>query len=514
MKKKVVLFHGTASTFGKKINIAPLALLHISSFLVKEGFEVKIISESLNKDYLRQTVSECEDAVCLGITAMTGNQIVEGLEISKLVKERFTHLPVVWGGWHPSILPDSTLSDPYVDMLITGQGQRSFFELSKALYHGDTKNFEKINGLGYKKEGRLILNNSALIESLDNFPATPYHLIDVEKTLIKTEYGDRTLGYVSSYGCPYRCSFCIEPIVNNRRWVSLSADRVVDEWEYLSKKYPLDSIAIYDSNFFVDKKRVIDICEGMLRRNLKINWGSANGRIPQLVKYEKEVWGLMEKAGLKMILTGSESGDQDVLDFINKDAKLDEVYEFTRLCRDYHIRILFSYMSGMPWSSDPNFNKDRVDKELKSILTQIDQLLDISKKNRFMIYAYTPLPGSKMYERALECGFDEPKSLKGWENIVYSPEDIFKQNTKGARGWLTKRQFQLITMLEQYVFGFMDLDAREWIAKGIGNGFIRKVFTVCYNFGYFLARLRLKFKFFWFPLDYWFFVKLRKRSRI
>ena len=112
MKNKVVLFHGRASAFDKKINIAPLALLHISSFLVKDGFEVKIISDSFYDNYIEEALAQCQDSICLGITAMTGSQISEGLKIASLAKQRYPDLPVVWGGWHPSILPESTFSGP------------------------------------------------------------------------------------------------------------------------------------------------------------------------------------------------------------------------------------------------------------------------------------------------------------------------------------------------------------------------------------------------------------------
>lgn len=509
MHNKVVLFHGRASSFGKKINIAPLALLHVSSFLARDGLQVKIISDSLCDDYIGEAIKECEDSVCLGITAMTGSQIKEGLNLASVVKERFPKLPIVWGGWHPSILPEPTLNDPNVDIVIVGQGERKFYDLVKVLRSSGEASLNNIPGVCFKEGSRLVMNTESLLEDMNNFPAAPYDIIDVEKCLNKTEYGNRTIQYITSYGCPFRCSFCIEPIVNKRRWTGLSSERVVDEWSYLYRKFNIDSIAIYDSNFFVDKNRVIGICERLLRKNIKIKWGNVNGRIPQLVKYEEPVWALMKEAGLSMILTGSESGEQEVLDLINKDAKVEEIYEFTRFCDKYKIKILFSYMSGIPWSSDAAINANKVNSEINSILDQVDKLFRISKKNRFMVYAYTPLPGSSMYEMAIKHGFREPKTLKEWSELVYSPEDIFQKGSLG-QAWITKRQLRLITMLEQYIFGMMDLDARDWIAQGLENRLFRALFRWAFNAGYILARARLKLRFFGIQIDYWFFVKFRK----
>lgn len=511
--QKVVLFQGRASSFGKRITLAPLALLQVSSFLRQDGFEVKIISDTLFDDYINEAVKECRDAICLGITAMTGSQISEGLKVASLVKEQYPALPIVWGGWHPSILPESTLTDPRADIVVIGQGERRFYRIVKYLASSENDKLADISGISFKQEGHIVVTSPAEVEDMNNFPRPEYGIIDIERCLNKTEYGDRTLQYISSYGCPFRCSFCVEPVVSKRRWVALSAGRVVDEWAYLHKTYGIDSIAVYDSNFFVDKKRVIDICEGIIRSGLKIKWGNVNGRIPQLVKFEKPVWELMERAGLKMILTGSESGEQEVLDLINKDADLKDIYEFTRLCRRHNIKILFSYMSGIPWSGDPAYNSRRVDQEINSILAQADELLKISKRNRFMIYAYTPLPGSSMYEMALSHGFKEPKILSEWSELLYSPEDVF-ENAGCKQKWISERQMKLITMLEQYIFGMMDIDARDWIAKGIGNRALRLFFKVAFNIGHALARLRLRLRAFYLPVDYWLFVKFRKKMGV
>ncbi len=509
MVKKIVLFHGRASTFEKRINIAPLALLHISSFLVKDGFEVKIISDALFDDYLGETVRQCRDSICLGITAMTGSQIAEGLKVSSLIKERYPELPIVWGGWHPSILPESTLLDPLVDIVVVGQGERKFHEIVKRLSASGVSNLGTIEGVSFKRDGQLILQDGSTVEDVNNFPSVPYGIVDIEKCLNKTEYGNRTLQYTSSYGCPFRCSFCIEPIVSKRKWVGLSAERVVDDWQYLYKTFGIDAIAVYDSNFFVDKKRVADICDGLIKKNIRISWGNVNGRIPQLVKFEDSVWELMERAGLKMILTGSESGEQEVLDLIKKDANVEDIYEFTRKCAKHDIKVLFSYMSGIPWSDDALYNKRRVSQEISNILTQVDKLLKISNNNRFMIYAYTPLPGSSMYEMAIKYGFKEPTSLRQWSEFLYSAEDIF-QDPGCKQKWISKHQLQLITMLEQYIFGMMDLDARDWISKRLNSRPLRILFKVAFNVGYIIARLRLRFRFFCCPMDYWFFIKFRK----
>lgn len=509
MKNKVVLFHGGPSSF-RRINIAPLALLHISPFLVRDGLEVKIISDILYDKCIEETLKQCENSVCLGVTAFTGPQIAEGLKISSLVKKKYPELPIVWGGWHPSIAPISTLQDPNVDMVVVGPGAVKFYEIVKILRESaPAADLGKIDGVYFKKDNQVIANSNFSFIDVNSIPSIPYDIINVEKCLDPTEYGVRTIQYISSYGCPAACAFCVDPIINKRRWAGFPAKRVVDEWEYLHRRYGIDSIAVYDSNFFVDKKRVIDICVELLGRNLNIKWGNANGRIPQLAKYEDSVWELMSRAGLRMILTGAESAEQETLDLINKGARIEDIYEFTSKSARHNIKVLFSYMSGMPWSNDKKFNENRVNLEIKNILSQINRLLKTSRKNRFMICIYTPLPGSVMYEKAKRYGFNEPKTLREWSALTFGPEDIF-ENREHMRGWITRKQAMLVTILEQYIFGLMDLDARGYMAKSIKNRFLQILFKGGFTIGYAIARIRLKTKIFLCPIDFWLFVRFRR----
>jgi hypothetical protein len=166
-------------------------------------------------------------------------------------------------------------------------------------------------------------------------------------------------------------------------------------------------------------------------------------------------------------------------------------------------------MSGIPWSSNPKENKAKVDKEISSILTQVDKLLKISHRNRFMLYAYVPLPGSELYYKAIECGFNPPKTLEEWSGLISSPEDIF-QNPGYKERWITDKQFFLITMLEQYIFGMMDIDAKEWLGSKIKNRLFRYIFRAGFTLGYWLARLRLKLKIFTCPVDFVIFTRVRR----
>lgn len=506
MTKKIVLYFPSPFPYFRPWSGVPLSLLAISRVLDKQGYEIKIISRFLYDNPEKEVINEIEDGVCLGISAMTGFQIHDGLKIAALVKKKSPEKPIIWGGWHPSILPRQTVADGNVDIVVNGQGDKTFPELVHALEK--SRDLKEIAGITFKKGGKIITTTQRPLEDINDLPPLPYHLVDVEKCLLGTEYGRRTIAYISSYGCPHRCGFCVEQIVNKRRWVGIKAAQVVEEWKNLVDRYQIDSIAVYDSNFFVDKQRVYDICRGLLKKRVKIKWGNANGRVPQLASFEPEIWEAMEKSGCSMILTGAESGSQSALDFISKDMNVEEIIKFTKLCKKYHIKILYSFLVGLPWSKDLQENKKFIDGEYKSTLSLIDSLLKVSKANRFTYYIFLPYPGAPLFDRAIKLGLKVPRTLKGWSTYLMSPEDAFKISLN--QRWISAKQARLTAMLTQYIFGLMDEDTFRVLKSRAPKGIKRKLFTVFFNIGLSLAKLRWRFKFFGFPIDYWIFTLFHK----
>ena len=235
MRKKIVLVRPLVFSKTRPYYGAPLALLAISRILATQGYTIKIIDPISHKNYKNAVIKESKNAICLGISSLTGYSIYDGLQIAIAVKKKYPHLPIVWGGWHPSILPLETIKDSNVDIVVKGQGERTFTELVHALEH--KKSLKNILGIVYKtKNGKIVNNPERPIEPLDNFPPIPYHLINAEKFIVPQEYGQRSLLYYTSYGCPHRCLFCVEQIVNHRRWMGLSPERAAEEIDQLKNK--------------------------------------------------------------------------------------------------------------------------------------------------------------------------------------------------------------------------------------------------------------------------------------
>jgi anaerobic magnesium-protoporphyrin IX monomethyl ester cyclase len=500
--KKVVLYNPNPLSENRLSVQAPLALLAISGILDREGYEIHAISDCLYQDPSGEVLKRCENAICLGITCMTGYQITDGLKIAKLVRKRYPELPIVWGGWHPSLESQQTLESPYVDIVVRGQGERTFTELVHYLEEG--KSLHDVLGISHKENGKIFHNPDRPVEDINNFPPYPFHLIDVEKCLYNTEYGSRVINYVTSYGCPFGCTFCEVGTVYKRRWFGMDATRIVDDLEKLVKNYKIDGVAIHDNNFFVNKKRVRRFCEEIIRRELRIRW-YAYGQTKQLSNYDEDLWRLMKESGLHGILVGAESGLQEMLDFINKGTTVEDTISFARKCQEYGVKGVFSFFIGLPWYPDDiDETKKQIEKEFKYTIPLIDRIISMDRRHRILLFCYTPYPGSQLYYRSLRCGLNPPEVFEGWSTYLLE---------KTITPWMPQI-CRLIEQLTTYIFFFTDLESYSWVTERVKNRFLRFIFKGFFRIFEKVACFRWKHKFFAFPVDFWIyrFVKNHGKS--
>ena len=113
--RKVVFFF---PSFASSDATAPLGILAVATPLIRAGYEVVLIDSTITPNYKLRVLEEVKDAICLGISLVTGPMIRETVEIAKAIKARDSQFPIVLGGWHPSLLPTQTLEAPYIDYVI------------------------------------------------------------------------------------------------------------------------------------------------------------------------------------------------------------------------------------------------------------------------------------------------------------------------------------------------------------------------------------------------------------
>ena len=124
--KKVLFFF---PAFSSTEATAPLGILAVATPLLRAGYEIRLIDSTITPNFKKRVIEELDDALCLAISLVTGPMIKEVVEVGREAKRLYPDLPVVLGGWHPSLLPDQTLAAAYVDVVVIGQGEESFLQV-------------------------------------------------------------------------------------------------------------------------------------------------------------------------------------------------------------------------------------------------------------------------------------------------------------------------------------------------------------------------------------------------
>ena len=395
------------------IALLPMSVLSVAAPLIKEGYGVKIIDQRTEKDWKKIALEEIKKSpLVFGVSALTGKQILNGLEVSKLVKEN-SSIPIVWGGVHASLLPQQTLENRYIDFIVVGEGEESFAELVKALEKKSS--FENIKGIGYKKDAKIFINPQRDFIDLNNSARTPYELINIESYISKKSFATgkpaRNIAFYTSRGCPHRCGFCYNQEFNKRRWRGKSAEKVFSEMKELIDKYNVNAFEIEDDEFFVDIERARKICELIIRENLNVEIFTSC-RVNYVTSMGDDYLNLLYRAGLRTLGFGVESGSERVLELMRKDITIEQVFETIRRLKKAGINSKYYFMAGFPTETEEDLYKTT---DLIYKMKELDPQIRIPAWRVF-----TPYPGTELYGLATKEGWQPPKTLEEWARYDFN----------------------------------------------------------------------------------------------
>jgi radical SAM superfamily enzyme YgiQ (UPF0313 family) len=340
----------------------------------------------------------------VGITAMTFT-LIDVIMTAELIKKHNPSCKIILGGPHVHIYPEETINLDCVDYLIQGEGELAVLELLEALE--GKRSVDLVSGIVYKDNGTFVDKGIApKIEDLDQIPYPDRRFLPIEHYGSLLGRSNLITTMFTSRGCPYKCTFCdrpMSPTISGFRW--RSAKNVVDEMEECAG-LGISEILIYDDTFSVRKDRVIEICDEILARRLKVTWdvrAHVNTVNADLLK-------MMKRAGCDRIHYGVESGNDRMLKVIKKNSTIKKVKKAFVETREAGIEALAYFMVGQQT-------------ETKADILDTMSLSKELKPDYCHFTIFCPYPATEIYHTGLEKGFIKQDV---WRDFATNPRPGFQ----------------------------------------------------------------------------------------
>ncbi len=334
----------------------------------------------------------------------------------KIIKDLNPKIMAVVGGPHPSGTPESVFDDfKNIDAGFRGEAEISFGEYLNG------KDCSEIPGLIYKTNKGVQINDTALVENLDELPMPAWDLI-MPETYPQSQHGFFFKKYpiapiMITRGCPYKCAFCAASTVSNRKLRMRSVDNVLNEILYLYNERGIREFHIVDDNFTMNKNYTIHFLKELKKMNLDISWATPNG--VRMDSLNEEILDLMKETGLYLISLGIESGNDRVLKEMKKVLRVKDIEKYVSMIHNAKIDMAGFFILGYP--------TETIEEIKQTIKFSLE--LPLIRANYF---TYLPFPGTESYNMLKSSG--ELDNVD-WDNFyfmnaAYTPKGITRSELK------------------------------------------------------------------------------------
>jgi anaerobic magnesium-protoporphyrin IX monomethyl ester cyclase len=411
----------------------PLSLLCIATPVMNAGYDVKIIDQRVEprwRSILEQELQK--DPICVGVSSMTGPPLRHALEISKIVK-KYGNSPVIWGGVHPSLLPEQTLTNENIDIVVQGEGEETFPELVQAL--DGKRPLSTVQGIWYKDNGHIKNTSGRPFIDLNKQPPLAYHLIELRK-FTRMIFGIEHLDFSTSRGCPHQCTFCYNAAFHKKKWRSMDPDIAILRIKDFVQKYHVRGLFFNDSNFFFDLDRGRLILEGMIKENLNVLISNINIYIRTTLTMDGKDFALLQRAGCKRLPINVESGSGKIRTLLKKPVDVQRLLEVNRNLKHFDMAPHYAFMMGFPTETE---------EDLAESVSLALRLLDENPKADVSFNIYTPYPGTELFDITVKNGLHAPERVEDWVSFNY-------RNLTQGSPWLSEKMRHLVEMLDFCAF--------------------------------------------------------------
>ena len=367
----------------------PYGILQLAAYLEHKNkdAEIQVLdcnAEELDWKGLEKRIESFDPDIVASSALATCNTYVavRTLEIAKKVKP---DVLTVAGGQHFTVMAQESLETyPEIDVIVRGEGEETLAELVQS--SADRRSFSHVDGISYRKRRRIRHNPPRpLIGNLDNLPFPAFHLWPIEQF---KKYGKIIFPVMTSRGCTFWCDFCSAVRMFGRKYRMRSPQKVVDELEFLYRKYGEDQYTFYDDAFTVSQARTEEICNEILKRGLKIKW-DCETRVDMVTK---DLLQKMKDAGCIAVWFGVEAGSEQVIEAMGKGISIQQTLNAFKWANEVGLMTVASMILGFPG-------------ETRETAMESIKLLKRIKSDEIGVYIATPYPGTPMYDYVKKMGW-------------------------------------------------------------------------------------------------------------
>ncbi|MDD5331742.1 MAG: radical SAM protein [Candidatus Nanoarchaeia archaeon] len=427
--------------------VPPTSLGYLAGAVRNAGHEVSIIDgtkEKLTPKKLHEELKKINPEV-VGMTVFSCDvNVVAGY--IKAIKAFNKNIKIILGGPHVSGVEEEIFENfPEIDFAITGEAEAGFPMLLENIQN-NKKNYSKIPGLIWKEDSKINHNPSYFECDLDKLAFPAWDLID-PRTYPRAPQGAVFRNYpiapmIMSRGCPFQCTYCASKVVTGQKFRKRSVENIIQELELLYNKFGIKEIHIVDDTFTLDRKRVVDFCNELIKRKIKITYTFPNG--VRLDTLDEELLRLLKKTGCYAMSVGIESGSQEILNDMRKGLTLKLIKEKTDLIAKIGIDINGFFIVGYPG-------------ETKETILKTIKFAKKLKIKRAHFSSFLPLPGTESTRKLKEqnkLGKTDYSKLF-YSDVPYAPDSMTKEELKK----LQRRAF-LEFYLRPKIIWYMILEIR------------------------------------------------------
>ncbi len=328
---------------------------YMAAVAAELGFKAKIMDYPAEKkgwnNYINDLKSFKPDFVVMSITTAT---IEKDMEAFKTARKHIPGVITIAKGAHFISCTSTELNQEVysvMDYAISGEAEFVIGNLLEAII--ENSSLDEIKGIFYRSKGIMVKTAEyEYIEELESLPFPARGLMN-NKLYTRPDTGEPMATISVARGCPFPCFYCLTPVVSGKKLRKRSFENIVDELEECVEKHGIKEFFFKADTFTVDRNWVIEVCDEIIRRDLKISWGTS-ARVKPL---DEHMLKKMKQAGCWLMALGIESADDETLKKIRKGATKNDAVNAVKMIKKTGIKIYAYYMLGFPWETKEHIKK-------------------------------------------------------------------------------------------------------------------------------------------------------------